>query len=55
VLEVWNARSVVVVKRSLSAGFAGIKNELFERPNTVMLFADAKQAVQEVVAELKGL
>lgn len=55
VLQVWEARSVVVVKRSLSPGFAGIKNELFERPNTVMLFADAKQAVQEIVTELKGL
>lgn len=55
VLQVWGARSVVVVKRSLSPGFAGIKNDLFERPNTVMLFADAKQAVQEIVTELKGL
>ncbi|MGH9381731.1 MAG: NAD(P)(+) transhydrogenase (Re/Si-specific) subunit beta [Thermoanaerobaculia bacterium] len=55
VLQVWEARSVVVVKRSLSPGFAGIKNDLFERPNTVMLFADAKQAVQEIVTELKGL
>lgn len=55
VLQVWEARSVVAVKRSLSPGFAGIKNELFERPNTVMLFADAKQAVQEIVTELKGL
>jgi NAD(P) transhydrogenase subunit beta len=53
VLEVWNARSVIVIKRSLSPGFAGIKNSLFERENTMMLFLDAKQAVQGILAELK--
>jgi NAD(P) transhydrogenase subunit beta len=53
VLEVWNARSVIVIKRSLSPGFAGIKNALFERENTMMLFLDAKQAVQGILAELK--
>jgi H+-translocating NAD(P) transhydrogenase subunit beta len=53
VLEVWNGRSVIVIKRSLSPGFAGIKNALFERENTMMLFLDAKQAVQGILAELK--
>jgi NAD(P) transhydrogenase subunit beta len=53
VLEVWHARSVIVIKRSLSPGFAGIKNALFERDNTMMLFLDAKQAVQGILAELK--
>jgi NAD(P) transhydrogenase subunit beta len=53
VLQVWDAQTVVVVKRSLSPGFAKIKNELFERPNTMMLFADAKQALQDLVSELK--
>ena len=53
VLEVWHARSVIVIKRSLSPGFAGIKNALFERENTMMLFLDAKQAVQGILAELK--
>ena len=55
VIEVWNAGTVVVIKRSLSPGFAGIKNSLFERPNTMMLFADAKEALQETIKELKSL
>ena len=53
VLEVWKARTVVVVKRSLSPGFAGIPNPLFAMDNTLMLFADAKKAIQEVVNALK--
>jgi NAD(P) transhydrogenase subunit beta len=55
VLEVWNAQSVMVIKRSLSPGFAGIKNELFEYDNTMMVFGDAKKVLQELVAELKSL
>jgi NAD(P) transhydrogenase subunit beta len=55
VLHVWEARTVIVVKRSLSAGYAGIRNELFQMDNTLMLFADAKQALEQVVAELKQL
>jgi H+-translocating NAD(P) transhydrogenase subunit beta len=55
VLDVWNARTVVVVKRSLSAGYAGIKNPLFERDNTLMLFMDGKAAMEETIAELKDL
>ncbi|HEX6201072.1 MAG TPA: NAD(P)(+) transhydrogenase (Re/Si-specific) subunit beta [Thermoanaerobaculia bacterium] len=53
VLEVWEATSVVVIKRSLSPGFAAIKNSLFENENTMMLFADAKEALQDLVAEMK--
>ncbi|MCH9649823.1 MAG: NAD(P)(+) transhydrogenase (Re/Si-specific) subunit beta [Deltaproteobacteria bacterium] len=53
ILEVHNASSVIVIKRSLSPGFAGIKNELFEYDNTMMLFDDAKKALQGLVAELK--
>ncbi|MCA9646823.1 MAG: NAD(P)(+) transhydrogenase (Re/Si-specific) subunit beta, partial [Myxococcales bacterium] len=53
VLEVFNARTVFVVKRSLGAGFAGIKNELFERDNTMMLFGDAKKVLQSLTSELK--
>ena len=49
------ARHVFVIKRSLSPGFAGIKNELFEYDNTMMLFSDAKEAVQGMVTELKEL
>ena len=55
ILEVYKAQTVVVIKRSLSPGFAGIKNELFEYPNTMMLFADAKAALQGVVREFKDV
>ncbi len=55
VLEVWHAASVIMIKRSLSPGFAGIKNELFEYDNTMMLFEDGKKAVQGMVTELKSL
>ncbi|HEX7708083.1 MAG TPA: NAD(P)(+) transhydrogenase (Re/Si-specific) subunit beta [Thermoanaerobaculia bacterium] len=55
VIQVWNARSVIVVKRSLGAGFANTKNELFEYPNTMMLFLDAKKALQGIAAELKQM
>jgi NAD(P) transhydrogenase subunit beta len=44
-----------VIKRSLSPGYAGIKNTLFEYPNTMMIFQDAKAAVQELVKEIKEL
>jgi len=53
ILQTHNARSVIVIKRSLSPGFANIKNPLFENPKTMMLFADAKKALQGIVAELK--
>src|SRR5688572_12231452 len=55
VLAVWDARTVVVVKRSLSAGYAGIRNELFQMDNALMLFADAKNALEDTIAELKAL
>ncbi len=53
IIQVYNARSVIVIKRSLGAGFAGVKNELFENANTMMVFLDAKKALQEMVTELK--
>ncbi|MFB6201544.1 MAG: NAD(P)(+) transhydrogenase (Re/Si-specific) subunit beta [Halorhabdus sp.] len=49
VLEVWEARSVIVNKRSLSPGFSGIPNPLFARDNTSMLFGDAKESMQALV------
>jgi H+-translocating NAD(P) transhydrogenase subunit beta len=55
ILNAHEARSVFVIKRSLGSGYAGIKNELFEYPNTMMLFGDAKQMLQEMVKELKAL
>jgi NAD(P) transhydrogenase subunit beta len=53
ILNVGDARTVVVVKRSLSPGFAGIPNPLFAADNTLMLFEDGKKAVVDVVAALK--
>ncbi len=55
ILEVYNAATVIMIKRSLSPGFAGIKNDLFEYDNTMMLFADAKKAVQGILMEIKEL
>jgi len=53
VLTVWEARTVFVVKRSLASGYAGIKNPLFERENTLMCFGDAKAYLEQLIAELK--
>jgi NAD(P) transhydrogenase subunit beta len=55
ILNVDHARTVVVIKRSLSPGFAGIPNPLFAADNCVMLFADGKKAVMDMVAALKQL
>ncbi len=52
VLEVWNARDVVVFKRSMAAGYAGVQNPLFFRENTQMLFGDAKERVSDIIAAL---
>jgi NAD(P) transhydrogenase subunit beta len=53
ILDVDRARTVVVIKRSLSPGFAGIPNPLFANPNTMMYFADGKQAVQDLINAVK--
>jgi len=55
ILNAHEARSVFVVKRSLSAGYAGIKNDLFEYDNTMMIFGDAKKVLQGLIAEVKAL
>jgi H+-translocating NAD(P) transhydrogenase subunit beta len=55
ILEVDKAQQVVVLKRSMSSGFAGIDNPLFYKDNTSMLFGDAKSSVQEVVSEVQAL
>jgi NAD(P) transhydrogenase subunit beta len=55
ILEVENAKHVVVNKRSMNAGYAGIQNELFFRDKTSMLFGDAKKVLTELVNELKAL
>jgi NAD(P) transhydrogenase subunit beta len=54
VLSVWEARTVFVVKRSLASGYAGIKNPLFERDNTLMCFGDAKAYLEQLITELKA-
>jgi H+-translocating NAD(P) transhydrogenase subunit beta len=55
ILDVDRARNVVVIKRSLSPGFAGVDNPLFYDPKTVMLFADAKKALEQLVAAVKAV
>ncbi|HMC06004.1 MAG TPA: NAD(P)(+) transhydrogenase (Re/Si-specific) subunit beta [Solirubrobacterales bacterium] len=55
IIEVNEAQEVIVIKRSLSPGFAGIDNDLFYEPNTSMLFSDAKQAAADIAAEVEGL
>ena len=52
VLEVWKARQVVVFKRSMATGYAGVQNPLFFRENTAMLFGDAKEQTERIVAAL---
>ena len=49
-----NAKTCIVLKRSLKAGFAGVDNPLFFGENTRMLFGDAKASVSALVAEFKG-
>jgi len=53
VLEVWNAKQVVVFKRSMATGYAGVQNPLFFKENTSMLFGDAKESCEEIIANMK--
>jgi H+-translocating NAD(P) transhydrogenase subunit beta len=55
IIEVYKARTVVVIKRSLSPGFAGIPNPLFAADNTLMFFGDGQKALLDLVASLKEL
>jgi NAD(P) transhydrogenase subunit beta len=55
ILNVDEAHSIIVLKRSMNTGFAGIENELYYDPKTAMLFGDAKASVQGVTEELKAL
>lgn len=52
VLHVWEAKDVIVFKRSMNAGYAGVQNPLFFRENTAMLFGDAKERVEDILAAL---
>ena len=55
ILDVELAKNVIVNKRSMKPGYAGIENELFFRPKTSMLFGDAKKVIQDLIAEVKNL
>ena len=55
ILNVDDAQTVVVLKRSMNPGFAGIENPLFYNPKTVMLFGDAKDSITKLVADVKNL
>ena len=55
ILEVEQAAKIIIVKRSMSAGYAGIDNELFFHEKTSMLFGDAKKVITDLVSELKNM
>jgi H+-translocating NAD(P) transhydrogenase subunit beta len=55
ILEVEQAKTVIVNKRSMKPGYAGIENDLFFQPKTSMLFGDAKKVLQDLVGEIKAL
>jgi len=48
VLQVWNAKQVIVMKRSMATGYAGVQNPLFFNENTDMLYGDAKDSVTKI-------
>ena len=54
VFNVEQARSVIVLKRSMNTGFSGVENELFFLPNTMMVLGDAKKTILGLVNEVKG-
>ncbi|MCL4106421.1 UNVERIFIED_CONTAM: hypothetical protein GTU68_030379 [Idotea baltica] len=55
VLNVWEAKNVIIMKRSMSPGYAGIQNPLFFNDNSAMFFGDAKDSINKLVAEIKSL
>jgi NAD(P) transhydrogenase subunit beta len=55
ILDVDNAKQIVVLKRSMKSGYAGIENALFFDPKCGMLFGDAKDSLQKLVTEVKAL
>jgi NAD(P) transhydrogenase subunit beta len=54
VLHVWEARDVIVMKRSMASGYAGVDNPLFYKENTLMLFGDAKKVVDEILTAMRS-
>jgi NAD(P) transhydrogenase subunit beta len=55
VIEVWNSKQVIVFKRSMNPGYAGIQNPLFFKENTKMLFGDASASLKKIIEEIKTL
>jgi NAD(P) transhydrogenase subunit beta len=53
ILNVDQAKSIIVLKRSMAAGFSGVENDLFYHPRTAMLFGDAKSSLQELITDIK--
>jgi len=53
VLEVWKAKTCIVMKRGMASGYAGVENPLFFRANTQMLFGDARKMVDAILAALR--
>ena len=54
VLHVWDAKTSIVMKRSMASGYAGVDNPLFYKENNRMLFGDAKKMLDEVLVALKA-
>jgi len=54
VLHVWESRDVIVMKRSMASGYAGVDNPLFYKDNTLMLFGDAKKVVDEILTAMRA-
>lgn len=55
ILKAYQAKNIIVIKRSMAAGYAGVENELFYDPKTRMLFGDAKNVLSELIQAVKGL
>jgi NAD(P) transhydrogenase subunit beta len=55
ILNVDHAKNIIVLKRSMAAGYSGVENELFYHPRTTMLFGDAKKTIERLVSEVKAL
>ena len=55
ILDVELSKMVIVNKRSMKPGYAGIENDLFFQPKTSMLFGDAKKVLQDLIAEIKNV
>ncbi|MGZ3767535.1 MAG: NAD(P)(+) transhydrogenase (Re/Si-specific) subunit beta, partial [Mucilaginibacter sp.] len=55
VLQVWKAKSVIINKRSMRPGYAGIENQLFFQPNSSMVFGDAKDVLNQLINQIKEL